>query len=137
MYLVESIRHADPVAPDKRIPIGLSVRAGAVKTAVMICGSIIEAVLRAHAEKRGIKLDKEPNRRTLGNVIYSWKKNEQQFSVIAPIWEDLKVLLDSRNDIHLYKSIDEKEFDAIVVSEEQLLNKARKVVTYVQQLTSP
>lgn len=40
--------------------LGLSVRAGAIKAAILVYASIAEAALRAHAEKRGYKLPSNP-----------------------------------------------------------------------------
>lgn len=137
-YMLTSIRHADPKYPRHAIPLGLSVRAGIIKAAILLYGSIAEAALRSHAEKRGIGLAPEENRRTFGNVIYSWKNDAAEFPTIEPIWNDLVALLESRNMIHLFKSIQtEKDFSDIIRSEEPLLSTGERVIEFLQKIKSP
>ena len=54
-YLINGLRH-QAIEGSDAIPIGLSVRAGALKTATLLCASIAEAALRAHAEARNYGL---------------------------------------------------------------------------------
>lgn len=67
-YLISSLRH-QAIEGGDAIPIGLSVRAGALKTATLLCASIAEAALRAHAEARHYGLPVAAHRRTFGRVL--------------------------------------------------------------------
>ena len=136
-YMLDAIRHEDPNSPAHGMPLGLSVRAGMVKAAVLLYASIAEAALRAHAEKRGIKLHPAKNRRTLGSIIYSWKDDPAQFSAIQPIWDDLVALLESRNMVHIFKSIQaNQDFRDIIQNEEALLDRGDKVLRFLQKMSS-
>jgi len=67
-YLLESLRHCSGNGGDA-IRIGLSVRAGALKSPILLSASIAEAALRSHAERRGYPLPNNPRRRTFGRVL--------------------------------------------------------------------
>lgn len=137
-YMLGAIRHADPKDPVNSIPLGLSVRAGMIKAAISLYASIAEAALRAHAEKRGIKLHPNKTRRTFGAVIYAWEADSVHFSTIQPIWDDLVALLESRNMIHLFKSIEtNRDFQDIIQGEEPVLNSGEKVLSVLQKIRSP
>jgi hypothetical protein len=119
--------------------LGHSVRSGAIKSALLLCASITEAVLRAHAERRGYRLNPNPNKRTFGNVISSWDSTAARRVDVAAVWSDVKSLRDVRNNIHLFKAAaDPNATHANVVKQEfQLLAGAQKVVMHMSTLVSP
>jgi len=119
-------------------PLGLSVRAGAIKAAVLLAASIIEAALRAHAEKRGYKLNPDPKRRTLGNVIRAWEHKGKPHPDVEAIWPNVCGLHDARNSVHLYKAAgdDDASWQAILNNENQLLTGALCAIEHVAKIKS-
>lgn len=135
-YLLSSLRHRSP-AGGAAIPIGLSVRAGALKTTTLLCASIAEAALRAHAEARGYALPQEERRRTFGAVLSAWKVNGQPRQELTGIWEKLDVLQSGRNNIHLYKVIQEGgDFYELLHAENASLTNAQQVLTVIKGVVS-
>jgi hypothetical protein len=143
LFSLEAIKHTGEGSLGKRddyvLPLGLSVRGGAVKAALLICASITEAVLRYHAEKRGYKLHSNLRKRTFGNVIAAWETNDIPNTDVASIWPDVKSLRDIRNNIHLFKAAGDPTatFENIILEEKNLLNSALAVVTHLAGLASP
>lgn len=136
-YLIEGVRH-EPLEGGDRIRIGLSVRAGAIKTAILICASIAEAALRAHAEARGYDLPRSSRAKTFGRVLGAWQQqNRNPHPDVAPIWDQLQRLHQGRNNVHLYRTVDEKEnFYDILDAESRSLREAEEVLRTLQELRS-
>lgn len=137
-YLLESLRHRDPAGGDA-IPLGLSVRAGALKTATLVCASIAEATLRSHAERRGYQLPANPRHRTFGKVLGAWRQADgTPRAEIAPVWTQLQDLHSGRNNIHLYGAIEQGgSFYDVLQSETQSLADADQVLSVLKELESP
>jgi hypothetical protein len=56
LWQLKNLRHTKGGCcsdPPYRYELGLSLRAGAIKAAVLLCAAIAEAVLKYHAEERG------------------------------------------------------------------------------------
>ncbi len=136
-YLLASLRHRD-VAGGEEIPVGLSVRAGALKTATLVCASIAEATLRAHAERRGYPLHGDPRRRTFGNVLGGWQQQDgTPRSDVVGIWPQLQALHSGRNNIHLYRVVElGGEFYDLLQAEAQSLVEADNVLATLKALVS-
>jgi hypothetical protein len=136
-YLLASLRHRD-VEGSVPIPIGLSVRAGALKTATLLSACIAEAVLRAHAERRGYALHADPRRRTFGNVLRGWLQSDATpRPEVAPIWTHLQALHSGRNNVHLYRVLDtDDDFYDLLAAETQSLADADTVLSTLKSLTS-
>lgn len=120
--------------------LDLSVRAGAIKGALLICASIAEAVLRAHAEQRKYPLNKDEKRRTFGDILNAWKDGGNPHRDIASIWDELQQLKSIRDNIHLFKAAMDpsSSVDMILQQERKLFNDTyNKVLPVLQQLTSP
>lgn len=137
LWQLHSIRH-EPIEGGAAIPIGLSLRAGALKTANLVCASIAEAVLRAHAERRGYSLPKHARHRTLGRILGAWQDADgNPHPDIAPIWEDLQRLYDGRNVVHLYAALDRgSDFYDVLQAEQELLESSQRVIEFLQGLES-
>jgi hypothetical protein len=136
-YLLESIRHA-PVEGGVAIPLGLSVRAGALKTATLVCASIAEAALRAHAERRGYKLPPNERHRTFGRVLGAWQLPDgTPRPEVAAIWPTLQALHSGRNNIHLYHAAETGgDFYDLLESECQMLKDADAALEHIRALES-
>lgn len=136
-YLINSLRH-QAIEGSDAIPIGLSVRAGALKTATLLCASIAEAALRAHAEARQYNLPAADHRRTFGRVLGAWQlPDETPVPDIAPIWPQLQNLHSGRNTVHLYAAIqDGSNFYDILLAENQSLTEAETVLAHLRNLTT-
>jgi hypothetical protein len=92
IFLLKQLRHTEVGRahdPTFAYELGLSVRAGAIKAAVLMAGSIIEAALRAIAETRGYELNKDPRRRTFGNVLNAWQQDGNPKPDVALVWAEL------------------------------------------------
>jgi hypothetical protein len=57
-YLLDSLKYENPWSNGA---LGLSTRAGAIKVALIVSASMVEAAMRSHAEKRNYKLPDKPN----------------------------------------------------------------------------
>jgi hypothetical protein len=137
-YLLASLRHRD-VAGGDPIPLGLSVRAGSLKTATLLCASIAEAALRAHAEQRGYPLPANARHRTFGRVLRAWQQEDgTPRAEVAPIWPGLQALHSGRNNIHLYGAIEQgADFYHLLESEAQSLTDADQVLIALKEFQSP
>jgi hypothetical protein len=136
-YLLESLRHRDPVGGGA-IPLGLSVRAGALKTATLVCASIAEAALRAHAEKRGYDLPVNARQRTFGRVLGAWQQPDGSARPeVAAVWMQLQALHSGRNNVHLYGCIEQgNNFYEVLQSEARSLSNADRVLAVLKALES-
>lgn len=136
-FLLTSIRH-QAVTGSTPIPLGLSLRAGALKAATLICASIAEAALRAHAEARGYELPRQPWQRTFGKVLGVWQDNEERpHRDVAAVWDALRRLHSGRNNIHLYRAIEEgSDFYDILAAEEASLAEAEMVLSHLKRIRS-
>ncbi len=120
--------------------LGLSVRAGAIKAAILVCASIAEAALRAHAEKREYKFPSEPTKRTFGRVISAWKSSRgKPRPDVRVVWKEILKLRDARNNIHLFKAASDPsaDFKHVLDDEPGLLESGLKVVEHLSMLKSP
>ena len=138
-YLLSGLRHTSAEFPADPIPIGLSVRAGAIKTTLFLGASIAEAALRAHAERRGYQLPPNRKHRTMGKVLEAWcTAPDVPQPELAPIWNDLRELHDIRNNVHLYKAVqDGTSFYDFLDSEAHALTRIDVVLRHIQQIVSP
>ena len=139
LHMLSSLRHtkAGQLAnPPYALELGLSVRAGAVKAAVLVAASILEAALRALAEARGYALNKEPRRRTFGNVIRAWEIDDSPRLEVAAIWPDVRAVHEVRNLVHLHKAAGEAEsaWTKVLASEEALLAGAKNAIDHVSMI---
>jgi hypothetical protein len=117
----------------------LSLRAGAIKVAILLCASIAEAALRAHAEHRDYPLSSDPKKRTFGNVLKAWKDCEKQPRTdVAPIWDKLMDLYDSRNNVHLHEAAVNADagFVAVLAKEETIFNNVKDILKHLRTLKS-
>jgi hypothetical protein len=139
LYMLENLRHTKAGQLAQRpyeYELGLSVRAGAVKAAVLIAASIIEAALRTLAEARNYPLNAEPHRRTFGNVIRAWEQNGAPRPDVTQIWPDVKAMHEVRNLVHLHKAAKDTdaEWENILRSEKALLSGALKAIEHVSKI---
>ena len=141
LHMLSSLRHTQVgqiACPPYAYELGLSVRAGAVKAAVLVAASILEAALRALAEKRGYPLNKDPRRRTFGNVIKAWEVEDNPRPDVASVWSQVLAVYEVRNYVHLHKAAGAGDGDAgwkgVLAGEEALLAGARKAIDHVAQI---
>lgn len=139
LYMLDNLRHTQaghlaqlPYAYE----LSLSVRAGAVKAAVLVAASIMEAALRALAEARGYPLNENPRLRTFGNVIRAWEEGGAPRREVAEIWPDVKAMHEVRNFVHLHKAAQgtEANWDNVLRREKALLEGALKAIEHVARI---
>jgi hypothetical protein len=127
--------------PDQRedwftpTPLTLSARAGAVSSTIVAAASIVECAMRAHGQQRNLKklLKKPPQHRTFGTVIYAWAENGVYSDEIAPVLEDLKLLNDRRNDLHLFSRGD-RTWQDVYDEEGVWLRRTNRLILFFQEL---
>jgi hypothetical protein len=141
LFMLENLRHtkAGEIAnPPYVYELGLSVRATAIKAAVLIAASIIEAALRAIAESKAYPLNEDPRRRTFGNVIKAWEQNGEPRPEVAEIWPAVRAIHEVRNFVHLHKAAknDKASWGSILESEEGLLNGALQAIQHISQIAA-
>lgn len=139
LHMLNNLRHTRVGLvhqPPYAYELGLSVRAGAVKAAVLVAASIIEAALRALAELRGYPLKEDPRRRTFGNVINAWEENGTPRHEVIDIWPDVKAMHEVRNFVHLHKAAQENEaaWGNVLQSEQALLKGALNAINHVSTI---
>jgi hypothetical protein len=139
LYMLSNIRHTQAgclAKPPYVYELGLSVRAGAVKAAVLVAASIVEAALRTLAEMRGYPLNKDPKRRTFGNVIRAWENNGTAMKEVACVWTSIKALHETRNFVHLHKAASDADaaWANVLRDEETLLNGALAAIDFVSKI---
>lgn len=141
LHMLNNLRHTKAGLahqPPYARELGLSVRAGAVKAAVLVAASIIEAALRALAELRGYPLKEDPRRRTFGNVINAWEENGIPRHEVTDIWSDVKAMHEVRNFVHLHKAAQENEaaWGNVLQSEQALLEGALNAINHISKITA-
>lgn len=138
-YMIENIRHTEAgklEQPPYSYKLGLSVRAGAIKAAILIAASIAEAALRAIAEIRSYPLNKEPRKRTFGNVIRAWEQNGIPRPEVSAIWPNVIAIHEVRNFVHLHKAAEEADasWENVLKEENNLLNSALEAIEHIAKI---
>ena len=141
LYLLSHLRHTQAgrlANPPYRYELGLSVRAGAVKAAVLVAASILEAALRALAEARNYPLRADPRQRTFGNVIRAWQQNGNPRPDVAPIWANISALYEVRNFVHLHEAaqVPDAAWENVLENERQLLDGALHSIDHVSRIAA-
>ena len=136
IYMLGNLRHTRAGQVHLRPyshEIGLSVRAGAIKAAILLAASIAEAALRTLAEFRGYRLNENPARRTFGNVIKAWEVNGVPLADVAPIWEHIKAMHTTRNFVHLHVAAGAEDADwgRVLERENELLHGAIAAINHI------
>lgn len=139
LYMLSNLRHTQAgciTHPPYMYELGLSVRAGAVKAAVLVAASIVEAALRSLAEIRSYPLNKDLKRRTFGNVIHAWEDNGTPRPEVAAIWPSVKALHETRNFVHLHKAATDADaaWANVLKDEQTLLNSALSAIDFVSKI---
>lgn len=118
------------------IPISLSVRAGAVKTYVLLSVSIAEGALAALGEERGLgRREGELFQKTFGPLLTAWEEDGQPRPEVDDIWEDMQLLKRYRNYVHLNRAAqDEAAWQGILENEENILRASDRVVDHLRRL---
>lgn len=92
-------------------PLDFTLRAGVGKSIISSGVSIIEAVLREYGEQKGYVVKDRKLRLTFGKLITKWlvtgslEKDPISQPYLKAILPTLKILWETRNDIHLFKTI--------------------------------
>gem|GEM_PF-1624990 len=139
LYMLANLRHTEVgklAHPPYKYELGLSVRAGAVKAAILVAASIVEAALRTLAELRGYPLNKEPRRRSFGNVIGAWEEAGAARPDVAAIWPSVKAMHEVRNFVHLHKAAGDVDaaWENVLKEEDALLQGALTAIDYVARI---
>lgn len=142
-FVLKNVKHTRAgrlAAPPYEYGLGLSVRAGAIKAALLVSASIAEAALRSHGERRGYRLHSDPHRRTFGNVLNAWRTSRRRPKRdVRHIWSELQNLRDTRNNVHLFKAAGDPttDFENVLADERRLIGGALTVVDELALLVSP
>lgn len=141
LYMLRSLRHTEAgklANPPYAYELGLSVRAGAVKAAIMVAASIVEASLRTIAETRGYPLNKDPRRRTFGNVIAAWEEAGSPRPDVEAIWAQVKAMHGVRNFVHLHKAAADADatWENVLKEERALLDGALIAIEHVAKIAA-
>jgi hypothetical protein len=139
LYMLKNLRHtrAGEISnPPYKYELSFSVRAGAVKAAVLIAASILEAALRALAEARNYPLNADQKRRTFGNVIHAWQENGLPRRDVEVIWNEITSIHEVRNFVHLHKAAktEEAAWEQVLNSENTILQNVLKAIEHVSAI---
>ena len=113
--------------------LALSARVGAINNIVLTGASIIECALRAHAEAKDVSLHGNPTRRTFGHVLNNSLHDPTFGPVLASIRQELELIKDTRDGIHLYATFD-KGWEDIYQEEEHKLEIIERLFSFFQEL---
>jgi len=136
-YLLENLQSVPEEKPYYAPrPISLSLRAGAVKAFVVFSCSIIEGVLANWGKK--LEISNHPNqlsKRPLGGLLRAWCVDGQPRGEIAPIWDDLNLILEYRNFIHLERAVanDNAYWQNILDREQELLSSVDRCLAHLSE----
>jgi hypothetical protein len=113
----------------------LSARAGAISSAIVVGAAIVECAMRSHAEHRQIPklMKRESRHRTFGVVIYEWSRHGVFGRELQPAIEDVTLVKERRNDIHLFSRGD-RSWEDVVREEEDLLSRIDRLMLFFQAL---
>lgn len=117
-------------------PLSLSVRAGAVKTYVLLSVSIAEGALAALGEER--QLGRREGRlfqMTFGELLRAWEEDGRPRPEITGIWDDMQLLKRYRNYVHLNRAAQEEAtWQGILENEQNILAACDRVVNRLRTL---
>ena len=127
--VLEQLRHTEDGRvdnPSYEMPLGLTLRAGFIRSTILYYTSIAEAVLLHHAERRGYGLPKKKTAWTFGQALKAWKGKPD----VKLIWSDLEKLQSIRNQVHLLNKATSADsyFNDILKQEKQLFEAAERVL---------
>lgn len=114
--------------------LGLSLRAGMIRTEVFLIGGIAEAALRAHA--KSLSLPKLKEGATFKSLLDAWREHGQ--GDLLPIEKELDDLRLARNTIHLYvalkaaKEMGETFWRTVVEGEAKTVEIGEKVIGFLK-----
>lgn len=118
-------------------PISLSLRAGAVKAYVVLACSIIEGVLANWGAKQAVSPKPETLlKKPLGGLLRAWCiEDGLPRDEIAPIWNDLTLLHEYRNFVHLGRAVgnDNAYWQNVLERENDLVEAADRCVAYLAE----
>jgi hypothetical protein len=140
MFVLKNTRHTRHGELDTQIVpqrLVLTVRSGAIKTALLLCASIAEASLRSLAEQRALVIHRNPRQRTFGLVLAAWQfGNHRPRPEVRPIWGELSELRDLRNNVHLHKAAYDTaaDYQSIIDHELHLFSEASKVLAHLRHI---
>jgi hypothetical protein len=140
-FVLKNVRHVEQGATlASGMPLGMSVRAGALKALMLMSAAVCEAVLRYHAERRGYSLPNQAKHRTYGKVLDAWKDaSGSPHPEVAAVWPVLTSLRKHRNNVHLFSAAadSQAEFEYINKAELKILKGIDDTFPSLQALTSP
>ena len=117
-------------------PLSLSVRAGAIKTYVLLSVSIAEGALSALGEEHGLgRRAGDLYRKPFGALLGAWSDGDVPRAEVAGIWDDLQLLLRYRNFIHLNRAAgDDEGWQGILNREQEILGAADRAIDHLKEL---
>lgn len=76
--------------------------------------------------------------RTFGKVLGAWQDADENPHVdVAAVWDQLQRLHSGRNNVHLYRAIEDgSDFYDVLVAEEASLGEAKMVLVHLKNLQS-
>lgn len=139
-FILGSLKHTatgQAKSPTYSHPIGLDLRVIALKTAIVNSSSIMEAALLSHAISRNYKLNKDEKKRTFGNIIGAWEKEQKGKQEPGHFLSLLKWFNSARSHIHLSKiTKNDSYFEDMCKKELKYLVVADKVLKFLQNIKS-
>lgn len=81
-------------------------------------------------------LNKDPSRRTFGNVIRAWEEGGAPRPDVAAIWPSIKTMHEVRNFVHLHKAADDADaaWESVLREERVLLDGALVAINHVARI---
>lgn len=135
-HLLENLQSVPAENPGWRpVALSLSIRAGAIRTYVLLAVSIAEAALAALGEERGLgRRSGELYERAFGGLLKAWEDNGQPRQEVAEIWQHLQLLKAIRNYIHLpiAAGADDAYWQEILAREGDILTACDGVIDHLR-----
>ena len=137
-HLLRNLQSVPSETPNWRpTPLDLSLRAGVIRTYVLLTVSVAEAALAVLGERRqlGRRRDDLYNR-TFGALLEVWRSDGQPRQEIEAIWPQLQLLKDVRNYVHLPNAAnnDEAYWRQILAREDEIIAASNAVIHHLQNM---
>jgi hypothetical protein len=126
--------------PTYKRKIGLTTRAGLIRSTLLLHASIAEATLLYHAAERGYGLPNKKYNWNLGTAMQAWKDpgSERPRQDVQAIWATIDELRQLRNHVHLFnKARDFRgSFGWLLDREDELLRDGDRMINHLRELQS-
>lgn len=121
--------------------VGLTARAGLIRSTVLLYASITEAVLLYHAREHSYKLSPSTKHWSFGAAMRAWENppgSGKPETDVAAVWKKVESLRQLRNHVHLFNKAGDHRgrFEWLLQREQKLLKAGEEVIGHLREIRS-